>query len=133
MEEALTAWLLGSTELSGLVSNRLTWATRPQASALPAGVLQKISGAPLYADEGQVGLFTARIQVDWWGGTYAETVAAARAGAARLSGPSGRFTSGNFDFRISFVENEFDSFERGLAGADLYRRSQDFIILYKEI
>lgn len=132
MEEALTNHLLAGTALSSLVANRITWATRPQASALPAVVLHKISGAPLYADDGETGLFDGRIQVDSWGRTYSEAKNAARAVKDRLAGPDGRFASSGFDFRVSFLEDEQDTFERGTAGDGLYRTRQDFIILYKE-
>ena len=132
MEEAFTAYLLGSTGLVALVVDRITWATRPQASALPAIVLHKISGAPEYADEGEVGLLSARIQVDCWGATYAAAKAVAREVMARLSAAGAAFNEGNFEFQASFNEDEQDSFERGAGGEDLYRSRLDFIIWYKE-
>lgn len=132
MEEAFTNYLLGSTDLAALVGERITWATRPQASLLPAIVLHKISGAPEYADEGEVGLLSARIQIDCWGGTYAEAKAVAREVMARLSGDGAAFNQDNIEFLSCFNEDEQDSFERGTGGEDLYRVRQDFSIWYKE-
>ncbi len=132
MEEAFTQYLLGSTDLTDLVGQRITWATRPQASALPSIVLHKISGAPEYSDEGEAGLFSARIQIDCWGSTYAAAKGVGREVMARLSGGGASFTQEGMEFQASFNEDEQDSFERGAGGEDLYRTRLDFIIWYKE-
>lgn len=138
MEEAFTNYLLGSTGLTDLIGERIDWATRPQASALPALVLHKISGAPEYSDEGEVGLLSARIQIDCWATNvpplsgYAIAKNVTREVMARLSGGGAAFTQDNFEFQASFNEDEQDSFERGAGGEDLYRTRLDFIIWYKE-
>jgi len=132
MEEAFTNYLLGSTGLAELVGPRITWATRPQASALPAIVLHKISGAPEYSDEGEAGLASARIQVDCWGPTYAAAKTVARQVMARLSGDGAAFNQDGIEFQAAFNEDGQDSFERGAGGEDLYRHRLDFGIWYKE-
>lgn len=132
MEEAFTNYLLVSSGLTDLVGPRITWATRPQASSLPALVLHKISGAPEYSDEGEAGLFSARIQIDCWGGTYAAAKGVAREVMARLSGDGAAFTQEGIEFQAVFNEDGQDSFERGAGGEDLYRHRLDFIIWYKE-
>lgn len=132
MEEAFTNYLLGATGLTDLVGQRITWATRPQASALPVIVLNKISGAPEYADEGEVGLLSARIQIDCWGETYAAAKGVAREVMTRLSGGGASFTQEGMEFQAAFNEDGQDSFERGAGGEDLYRVRLDFIIWYKE-
>lgn len=137
MEETFVNHLLASSGLTALVGPRITWAKRPQASALPSIVLHRIAGAPLYADEGEVGLSSARIQVDIWakdaGGESGYLIAkrVAREMLALMT-PAARFSSGNFIFSACFLENEQDSFERGAGGDELYRVRQDFIIWYKE-
>jgi hypothetical protein len=132
MEEAFTNYLLTSVGLGILVGPRITWGVRPQASALPAIVLHKIDGSPQYADEGEVGLFTARIQIDNWGVTYASAKNVSREAMARLSGGGAAFTYDNFDFDISFNESGQDTFELGDGGEHLYRVRLDFTIWYKE-
>jgi hypothetical protein len=133
MEEAFTNYLLGASGLTALVGPRITWATRPQASALPSVVLHKITSQPIYSDEGESGLTSARMQIDCWGATYAAAKGVARQVMARLSGGGASFTQSNFEFQASFAEDEQDSFERGAGGEDLYRVRLDFIIWYKEI
>ena len=138
MEEAFTNYLLGSTDLAALVSTRITWVMRPQASLLPSIVLHKISGAPEYSDEGEAGLLSARIQIDCWATNvppdsgYAIAKNVSRQVMARLSGDGAAFTQDGIEFQASFNEDGQDSFERGAGGEDLYRTRLDFIIWYKE-
>jgi hypothetical protein len=70
MEEAIIAKLLADSGVAGLTGARVFPGSRPQGSALPAAVLNRISGGPLYADDGEVGLVQARIQIDCWAATY---------------------------------------------------------------
>jgi hypothetical protein len=126
MQEALTAYLLGSSGLAALVSNRITWAARPQASALPSVTLHTIDDIPGYVTTGPDGLASSRIQVDCWGLTYAEAKLASRAVEARLSGMS--VTVSGVALRGGFKQGERDSFEQAAAGGDVYRTSTDYII-----
>jgi len=64
------SYLLAASAIAEFVGNRITWATRPQASAFPAIVLQVIDGVPVYADEGETGLTATRVQADCWGRDY---------------------------------------------------------------
>lgn len=132
MENALTNFLLGSNGITSLVGQRITWTSRPQASALPAIVLHKISSAPQYSDEGESGLFSSRVQVDCWAkdgnGTSGDTSARAVAAAvkARVSGL--RQTSGGIEFQAIFVEDEQGTFEQGAGSEELYRYRVDLTI-----
>ncbi len=126
MEEALTSYLLADAGLVGLVANRITWAARPQASALPSIVLQVIDGVPVYADEGETGLTATRVQADCWGASYASAKQVARALKARLSGV--HVTGGAVEFQAVFADSEQDLFERGQGGEELYRTSMDFMV-----
>src|SRR5262245_57380375 len=64
LEEALTAKLLADAPLAAVVGTRVTWGRRQQGGALPAIVMHLISSIPNYADEGDVGLDNALVQID---------------------------------------------------------------------
>lgn len=131
MEEAFVAYLLGGVDLQSLVNGRLTWAVRKQGSQTPAIVLHNISDMPVYSDEGDSGLASARIQTDSWGKTYAQAKDASRALFNRLNENGAKFTQGDYEFQFAFKEDEQDTFERGAAAEELYRTRLDFIIMYR--
>jgi hypothetical protein len=130
MEEALMTRLLSQSALTALVgappAARITWAQRPQGSALPAIVLHTISGPRSYTMQGEAGVREARVQADVWGATYSSAKAAARQLMAALSGQ--RFTG----FQAAFVDTEDDGFERSEAGEALYRVRLDFLLWREE-
>lgn len=133
MEEALVAHLLADAALGALVDDRITWAVRPQGSALPALVLTRIDSLPDYTMAGPSGLVSSRIQVDSWAVIYAAAKEAARAAEAVLSGVDADVSDGNSPATITrlrggFKQGERDDFEKSAGGAELYRVSQDFII-----
>ena len=66
MDEALITILLADPGVAELSAARVYAGGRPPRLALPAVVLQRISGGPVYADDGEVGLEKARIQTDCW-------------------------------------------------------------------
>ena len=111
MEEALIARLLGIAAVGGMVGTRVYPGSRPQGSALPAVVLNRISGGPLYADDGEVGLEQARIQVDCWAASYAGAKLLARAVTASLSAFEG--TVGETTFQLIELDIEQDLREGG--------------------
>jgi hypothetical protein len=127
MEEALIARLLGVEAVSGMVATRVYPGSRPQGSALPAIVLNRISGGPLYADDGEVGLEQARIQVDCWAATYAGAKLLARRVAASLSAFEG--TVGETTFQLIELDIEQDLREGGGDSADYpFRTALDFLV-----
>lgn len=136
MEQALTAYLLARPALAAMVGQRITWAGRPQGSALPAIVLHLIDRLPQYTMGGTASVTPQRIQVDVWSkdspgvSGFATVKDLARELSAALSGVA--MTVNGIAFLGSFKEGERDSFEQGSAGEALYRVSQDFIIWTRE-
>jgi len=143
MEEALRAYLLGSSGLTALVSTRVQWGTLAQSAAYPAVVLTRIDGLPDYAMDGPTGLVSSRIQAECWAETYAAAKAVARQVKARISGVDTVVDDGGSPpvvlgaLRGGFIEGERDSFEvgygaTGLSSIRLFRVSLDFIIWHSE-
>lgn len=129
MEEAFVTYLLGSAGLTALIGQRADWAIRPQASSLPQLVLHVIDSAPYYTDEGPSGLSSARIQIDCWGRTYAESKTVARQIMNRISGVT--FTEGGITFQLSHCVDQNDDFDRGAGDEEFYRVRLDFIVIFK--
>lgn len=131
MEEALIARLLADGGVAAIAATRVYPGARPQGSALPALVLNLISGAPVYDDQGEAGLFSARVQIDSWGATYTAAKLLARAVKNCLSGFVG--TQGAIAFRNVLVEVERDLRETGSNEAQYeFRTSIDFIVWFRE-
>jgi hypothetical protein len=128
MEELLRTLLAGSTALTTLIGERLQWGFREQATALPAVTLTKISGGPLYSDEGEVGLDETRVQIDCWAASFTSATAVARAVREQLSG----YFDANF--RYISLDVQRDMREGGANQEEYeYRVSMDFIILHRSI
>ena len=131
MEEALVAFLLADAALAALVVKRINWQTRPQGEALPAIVLQRVSGVRDYAMAGPTGLVESRVQVDCWGKTHASALAVARRVRALLSGL--RTEVSGTQLQGTFVLLERHSFEKESDGAQaLHRVMMDFQIWHSE-
>jgi hypothetical protein len=127
MEQGIIARLLTTNSIISLVSTRVYPGSRPQGSALPAIVLNRISGGPLYADDGEVGLEQARIQVDCWAATYSAAKLLARAVKASLSAFEG--TVGETTFQLIELDIEQDLREGGGDAADYpFRTALDFLV-----
>ena len=127
MEEAIIVKLLGDGGVAAIVGTRVFPGSRPQASALPAIVLNRISGGPDYADDGEVGLEQGRIQIDCWAETYSGAKLLARAVTASLSAFEG--TVGGTTFQFIALDIERDLREGG-SNADAYpfRTVLDFLV-----
>ena len=129
MEEALIAKLLATTAITTLVSNRIFVGARPQASTLPAIVVNRVSGAPLYSDDGEDGLEESRFQIDCWGSTYSSAKGLARAVRGALSAFQG--TQSPVNFRYVSLDLEQDLQESGTDVSDYpFRTSLDFIFMF---
>ncbi|WP_088346307.1 MULTISPECIES: DUF3168 domain-containing protein [Rhodomicrobium] len=130
MEEALIARLLAAPGVAAMVGPRLYPGRRPQASALPAATLIRISGAPVYTDQGEAGLASARVQIDCWGESYAAAKLTARAVIAALSAFAG--LAGGVTFQNILLDAERDFSEGGSNAADyLFRTTLDFIVWHQ--
>jgi hypothetical protein len=127
MEEALIARLLADAGVASLAGTRVFPGSRPQGSALPAIVLARVSGAPLYADDGEIGLGQDRIQIDCWAATYGEAKTLARAVTACLSGFEGPV--GDTVFQFIELDTERDLREGGVDAAEYpFRTALDFLV-----
>lgn len=124
MEEAFIAKLLASSGLTTLVGTRIQWDQRPQGNDLPAVTLSVISGAPLYTDEGNVGLSNNRVQIDCWASGSSSAINVARAVQSALSSVS--MTQDGVEFQGVFPDSIQSFVEMGQGGAVVYRRSLDY-------
>lgn len=121
MEKDLIALMLAL-----LPGATVTPVARTQGSPLPAVVIQRVSGGPEYADDGEVGLLGARVQVDCWGETYAAAKDQAIAVRGALSALRDR-VQGATTFIYVTLEDERDTREPGYNNAEyLFRTSLDF-------
>ena len=101
MEEAIISKLLADSGVGALVGSRVFPGSRPQASALPCIVMYRISGAPGYADDGEIGIEQARMQLDCWGQAFTSAKQVSRAVQAlcprfMASMPASTFASSNW-------------------------------------
>jgi hypothetical protein len=122
MEAGIITHLLAGTAIAVVVGTRVYPVDRPQGSAFPALTVTRISGGPLYADDGEVGLDNGRVQVDCWALTYTAAKDLASLVRARLSAV--RDVSG---FRYIMLDSERDIREGGGNVAEYpFHVSQDY-------
>lgn len=127
MEGALVGLLLAAPTVSNIVAERVYPFRRPQGSPYPALVVTRVSGAPLYADDGEVGLQNARVQIDSWGIDYTDAKDLAQAVRSVLSAFSG--VSGGINFTYVMLDEERDISEAGVNAAEYpVRVAMDFIV-----
>lgn len=127
MEAAFIALLLADAPIAAIVGDRVYPGRRLQGSAFPSIVSTRISGQPLYVDEGRAGLLNARMQVDCWAQTYTDAKTLARAVDTLLSAFSGVFAGVNFSYIM--LDEERDLNESGANQSEyLYRVAMDFIV-----
>lgn len=125
IEEATIGRLLADVTLAGLVAERIFPGQLPQAYELPAVVFNVVSRVPLYADDGEVGLETYRLQIDSWGSTYTGAKAVARAVFDSLSA-----WMDDAGALYMTLDNERDLHEAGSNEAEYrFRVSQDYMVL----
>jgi hypothetical protein len=130
MEEGIIGKLLATSGVTSLVSTRIYPGAIPQAAAMPAISVQRISGAPVYTDQGEAGLASARLEIDCWAETYSAAKQAARAVIAALSAFVG--TQGSQTFQYVLLDAERDFREGGSNAAEyLFRTNLDFIVWYE--
>jgi hypothetical protein len=130
MEEGIIAKLLATGGVTALVATRVYPGRRPQASALPAIDIASISGVPVYTDDGESGLASARVEINCWGQTYSSAKTVARAVKASLSAFVGQ--SAGITFQNILLDSERDFSETGSNAAEyLFRTNLDFIIWYE--
>lgn len=127
MEEAIIQRLLATTGVTNIVGTRVFPGSLPQAYAMPAVTMHVISGGPLYADDGEVGLDEVRVQIDCWATTYSAAKLLARAVRESLSAFVGTVGSTAFPYILLDVIRDFR--EAGGNQAEyLFRTNMDYIV-----
>jgi len=124
MEAALIAKLLATAGITALVSTRINWSRRPQGAALPAIVLQRISGTPDVHHAGASGLVVSRVQVDCWAASYGSAKAVARAVETAITAQT--FTQGATRFDVILIDSERD--DSTDETTPLFRTSLDLMV-----
>lgn len=127
MEGALIDLIKADSFIGAVVGDRVYPLRRPQGSALPSIVSTRISGQPLYSDEGEAGLQNARVQIDTFATTYTQCKDLAQLVRDRLSAFSGVHDGINFSFIM--LDEERDLSESGANASEyLMRIAMDFIV-----
>jgi hypothetical protein len=130
MEEGIIAKLLATSAIEALVAERVHPGRRPQASALPAIDVNTISGAPIYTNDGEAGLASARVEINCWADNYTSAKLLARAVKASLSAFVGE--AGGITFQNVLLDAERDFSETGGNQAEyLFRTNLDLIVWFE--
>ena len=130
MEAAFIALILSDPAVAVIAGSRVFPVSRPQGAGLPAITSTRISGGPRYADEGEVGLELARLQVDCWAESYGVAKLLAQAVTRRLSGFAGTVAGKTFQ-AIDLIQ-ERDRQEGGGRNAQyLFNVQLDFSVWAK--
>lgn len=125
-EEFRSLLLVSPIANLGVLPGQVNWGEHPQGASYPALVLNWVSGAEGYTQQGRDGLTSARIQIDCYGFTYGIVRDLRRALEGFLGGyRAGRF-SGIFLLTVR-VSREGGSNE----AARPYRASMDFQIYWR--
>lgn len=125
METALRALLAGYGPLTALVAaDSIVWNHLPQATARPAIVLYRISGAPGIHMQGSDGLLNATVQIDIQALTVASMWAIRDVLLSRLHAHS------DDNLRVVVANSERQTAEE-LAGVLIHRCSMDFDVWYR--
>lgn len=119
--------LLGASAITSLVGTRIWPGSVPQGEALPSLVVNRISGRPLYADDGETGLEENRVQLDCYGLTYTDAEALRAAVQSTLSAYVADAT-----FPYILLDVTRDMRDGGSKETEYpFRISMDFIIWYR--
>lgn len=126
MLEDFRSLILADAGVSGSIGSRVYAGRRPQGSDLPAITFHSVSGAPIYADDGEAGLHNSRIQCDCWGMDFAAARDLADLLIEALSAVRD-VTQGGTTFIYILVDNEQNLEEGGSNTSQyLFRTSVDF-------
>lgn len=129
MRQALRKRQIDDPAVLALVGTRVTWMTRPQASALPAVTMQTINDERPQHLKGFDDARGTRVQIDCWAthvdgvaDAYAQTVRLAEAVIAAIINPA---TIEGIRFGRATIEGQRDLSEDKPGGGILYRQSLD--------
>ncbi|MEG8222418.1 DUF3168 domain-containing protein [Sphingomonas sp. HH69] len=126
MQKALRARLLAASPVAALVGSRIDWLERPQGAALPAITLQVVSGSLDQHMQGLQALQFARVQMDCWGDTYAQTKVLIDAALAAILP---RATAENVYFRTASATQPRDLGEQ-ISTKFIHRKQTDLIVRF---
>lgn len=124
MDEALFALLTGSTAITARVGSRVHWGMAPQGTALPALVLNIISGADTPHLTGTDGFWRYRVQIDCYGADRPSARLLSRDVINLLNGHTGGW------FNAVFLDTVREDFEDAAADRPT-RISLDFNIIWR--
>lgn len=130
IESALRTHILGDTDITNLVGQRMYPVKLPQDPTMPAISYFRVSGIRHKSYGGPSGLAGPRIQIDAWAGEpsgYKTAKELADLIRKRLDGFSGLL--GTDRIWGAFLENDTDMYEDE---TKLHRVSQDYFVWYKE-
>ena len=126
-EEAWIYLLQNGAQLSSIIGSRVYADVLPANVTIPAATFLLPSDIPYMAHDGDSGLATAVVQVDWWSDSRIECAQMKSAGRADLLGYSG-ITQG-FDIRITRMTNVPDNNPE----LTLKRYISEFTVQYKAV
>ena len=128
IEKTVLNYILTDSNISLSVGTRVYLFTRPQGSRLPAITIQRVSGGPLAADDGEVGLSSVRMHIDSWGISYGDAKDLAGLVMVRLSATRDVTQSG-ITLKYAMHDKEKDFRENGANEFSYeYRVMQEYII-----
>lgn len=132
IESSLRTYLLTKSGITNLVSTRIYPLARPQNSALPAIVYQRITGGHEHMIAGAAGNANPVIQIDCLAASYSAAKSVAEQVRQALQGYSGAM--GSDTVHACVFRNEIDLFEPPDDGSDVgvYRTVLDYAIRYVE-
>jgi hypothetical protein len=129
MEMGIIQRLLAHGGVAALVGGRVYPGDLPQGVAMPAIAVSRVSGGPVYVDEGESGLDMARAQVDCCGVDYSSAKNAAKAVRLALSSFVGQ--SAGVSFECVLLDAERDLEPTGSNAAEYsHRVSCEFVVVY---
>ncbi len=129
LEGAFIDRMVQDVTLRSLVGNhfRIHPVRRAQGDLLPAIVVQRFGGGPLYVDEGHAGLLSADIQVDCWGTTYTQAKSLSKVVRDLWSAYRGTYKGITFSYVM--LDDERDFSETGSNAAEyLFRTTLKFTV-----
>lgn len=133
LEEVIVAKLTGDAGVAAWIGARLYPGRLPDDPTYPAGVIQRIDTVDLDGMTCSAEMPTARIQLDWYAAKYGDVVRLARAARVALRRWSDDTTDPPvIDVRLASDGDWPADDELGTAARKIYRRSQDWIIDYRE-
>jgi hypothetical protein len=127
MQGALRARLLAAAPVTALVGQRVYWVDRPQASQLPAIVLQVISDPRPQHLKGFEDLRETRVQMDIFGTSYGQVRTLTEAALAAVVPEN---TSNGIIFNRALVDGARDLGER-TETQFIHRHSTDLLIWWQ--